>query len=160
MIEETAMVVATEGEFAWVETQRQSACGSCSASKGCGTATLSKVLGQRRTRVRALNRANAETGDTVLIGIQENALVRGSLAMYAMPLVLMLGAALVGHGLGQTFGRDPEGMSMLFGLLGLGAGFLWLRRFSRRVSDDPRYQPVILRRLSQFQIMENRAPSH
>ena len=37
---------------------------------------------------------------------------------------------------------------MLSGLLGLGLGFLVVRALARRFRDDPRYQPVVLRRMS------------
>ncbi|NIP74421.1 MAG: SoxR reducing system RseC family protein [Gammaproteobacteria bacterium] len=148
MIEESATVVATEGELAWVETQRQSACGSCAARSGCGSAALSKVLGQRRTRVRAVNQTGARVGDSVIVGIRERALVRGSLAVYAVPLVALLSVALLGDILASAFGANREAMTILFGLAGLLAGLGWLRRFAGRVSRDPRYQPVILRRIS------------
>lgn len=143
MIEETAKIVELEGEFAWVETQRESACGACAVNKGCGTATIAKVLGKKRTRVRAINRLNAKLGDEVVIGIQEQALVRGSIAVYAVPLVFLLLGGMLGEWLGQ--GSDSEWRAILFGLLGLGAGFLWLVRFSRKVRTSPSYQPEILR---------------
>jgi len=155
MIEETGQVVEVEGEFAWVETQRQSTCGSCAANKGCGTAVLSKVLGQKRSRVRALNRAGARPGDTVTVGIQEDALVRGSLAMYAVPLLALLGGGLVGQYLQQSYGSG-EGLVILAGLLGLFGGLLWLRGFSRRAQSNPRYQPVVLRKVSPLYSSENR----
>ena len=106
MIEETAKIVELEGEFAWVETQRKSACGACAVNKGCGTATIAKVLGKKRTRVRAINRLNAKLGDEVVIGIQEQALVRGSIAVYAVPLVFLLLGGMLGEWLGQ--GSDSE----------------------------------------------------
>ncbi|MGA7801176.1 MAG: SoxR reducing system RseC family protein [Gammaproteobacteria bacterium] len=147
MIEESARVVALDGEFAWVETERKSACGSCAANKGCGTAALAKVLGQRRTRVRALNRPGAAVGDEVLIGLDERALVRGSLAVYAVPLLALLAGALFGQYMAVQLGlADVEGTTVLAGLAGLGVGLLWLRGFGRRIQRDGRYQPVILRR--------------
>lgn len=143
MIEETAKIVELDGDFAWVETQRESVCGACAVNKGCGTATIAKVLGKKRTRVRAFNRLNAKLGDQVVIGIQEQALVRGSIAVYAVPLVFLLLGGLFGEWLGQ--GSDSEGLAILFGLFGLGAGFLWLVYFSRKVRTSPSYQPDILR---------------
>jgi sigma-E factor negative regulatory protein RseC len=143
MIEETAKIVELEGEFAWVETQRKSACGACAVNKGCGTATIAKVLGKKRTRVRAINRLNAKLGDQVVIGIPEQALVRGSIAVYAVPLVFLLLGGMFGEWLGQ--GSDSEGLTILFGLLGLGAGFLWLIYFSKKISSSSSYQPEILR---------------
>ncbi len=146
MLEEQGKVVAVDVGFAWVETQRKSACGSCSVNKGCGTGVISKVVGQRATQVRALNRINAKVGDEIVIGLNDQALVRGSLAIYAAPLIAMLFAALLGDLVGQELQLNSgEGLTIIFGLAGLGVGFLWVRNFSRRIADDIRYQPVILR---------------
>lgn len=145
MIEEHAVVVATEGEFAWLETERKSTCGSCAARKGCGTGVLAKVVGRKMTRVMALNRAGASAGDAVVVGIDESSLVRGSLAVYAAPLLALFAGALLGeYGLSQTLG---EGGVLIGSVGGLLAGLAWLRRFSRRSRTDPRYQPVVLRNL-------------
>lgn len=148
MIEETARVVAAEGEFVWVETQRQSTCGSCAARQGCGTATLAKVLGQRRTRVRALNRNVARVGDQVVVGIHERALVRGSLAVYAVPLLGLLAGGTVGAQLQARLQLPGEVLTLAAGVVGLVAGLLWVKGFTRRIRGDSRYQPVVLRRLA------------
>ena len=101
MIEETGQVVEVQGEFAWIESERSSTCGGCSVRSGCGTAALAKVLGQRRVRLRVLNHVNARVGDTVVVGIAESGLVRGSLAVYVVPLAAFLGGALAGQVLGN-----------------------------------------------------------
>lgn len=145
MIEERARVISVDQGHAWVETRRQTACGSCAASKGCGTSVIAKVLGNRRSRVRAIDPVGVRLGDEVLVGIEESALVRGSFAVYTMPLFTLLAAALAVRGLWPGAGEPAV---VLAGLAGLAAGLLWLRLFARRVSADPRYQPVILRRLS------------
>ena len=142
MIEENAVVVATEGEFAWLETERKSTCGSCAARKGCGTGVLANVVGRKMNRVVALNRAGAQAGDAVIVGIDERFLVRGSMAVYAMPLLGLFAGALLGE-----VWQGGDFAAMLGGALGLALGLAWLRRFSRRSQTDPRYQPVILRRL-------------
>jgi sigma-E factor negative regulatory protein RseC len=144
MIEETAHVVETEGEYAWVETQRRSSCGSCSA-KGCGTGALSKVLGRRSQRLRVRNPIDARPGDAVVLGIDEQALLRGSLAVYIVPLLAMLAGALLGEVLAPQWGSEPETLSLLLGLAGLAAGFFWLHRYNRRLSADERFMAVILR---------------
>ncbi|HKK05729.1 MAG TPA: SoxR reducing system RseC family protein [Gammaproteobacteria bacterium] len=147
MIEETATVVERSGEFAWVETQRQSTCSACSANKGCGTGVLSRVLGQRTARMKVLNPIGAQVGDSVVVGMHEAALIRGSLAVYLAPLIAMLVCAVVGQNLaGQIGSANPEPLTIAFGIGGLVLGGVWLRRFTRRIRDDQRYQPVILRR--------------
>lgn len=144
MIEETAHVVDTEGEYAWVETERRSSCGSCSA-KGCGTGALSKILGRRSQRLKVLNPVEAKPGDEVVLGIREQALLKGSVAVYIVPLLAMLGGALLGEGVAPQWQSDAETLSMLFGLFGLAAGFFWLYHYNRGVSADERFMAVILR---------------
>jgi sigma-E factor negative regulatory protein RseC len=147
MLEETAQVVRIKGGEVWVETQRRSSCGSCSAEKGCGTATLSKVLGNRRNVVRVLSAIQLGVGDQVVIGIREQALVRGSLAVYAVPILLLLLGGLIGElGAQQFIWENAEFASVTLGISGLIAGLVWLKRFTRRIQNDPNFQPVVLRR--------------
>jgi len=150
MIEESARVTKIEGEFAWVEAQRQSTCGQCAAYKGCGTAVLGKVLGRRRTLMRARSLQGVNVGDEVVIGIREGALVRGSLAVYAVPLAgLLAGAGLGRYLAGRLLSGNMELVSVAAGLTGLMAGLVWVRYFTNQIADDINYQPVILRRRSE-----------
>jgi len=147
MLEETAQVVRINGNEVWVETQRRSSCSSCSAEKGCGTATLSKVLGNRRNVVRVLSAMPLRVGDRVVIGIREQALVRGSLAVYAVPILLLLLGGLIGElGAEQFIWENAEFASVTLGISGFIAGLVWLRRFTRRIRNDANFQPVVLRR--------------
>ena len=147
MLEETAQVVRINGNEVWVETQRRSSCASCAAEKGCGTAALSKVLGNRRNLVRVLSAMLLRVGDRVVIGIREQALVRGSLAVYAVPILLLLLGGLIGElGAERFIWQNAELASVTLGISGLIAGLFWLKRFTRRIQNDPNFQPVVLRR--------------
>lgn len=149
MLEETAQVVSVDASGVWVETERRSSCSACSARKGCGTASLAKVLGQRRNRVRVLTEQPLRAGDRVVIGIREQALVRGSLAVYAVPLLLLLVGAVLGElGVEQGLWASRDLASLVLGIFGFGAGLLWLKRFTRRIRNDANYQPVVLRRFA------------
>ncbi len=144
MIEESARVIACQGDEVWVETQRKSACGQCAANKGCGTAVIGKVVGQKRARVRARNpqQTPVQVGDEVTIGIEESVLVRGSLVIYLLPLLSFFLFGLLGKALAeQLLLGGGEGLSILFSLLGLLVGFFWARRFA---GGEARLQPVIL----------------
>jgi sigma-E factor negative regulatory protein RseC len=145
MVEENALVVATEGDEAWVETSRRSSCGSCEA-KGCGTGALSRVLGRRSQRLRVKNPIAAQAGDAVVLGIPESALLLGSLVVYLVPLLALLAGGLVGEALAAQLALAQEAASILFALVALGGSFLWLRRFNRRAAADDRFTAVILRR--------------
>lgn len=150
MIEERALVVSLADNGIWVETQRRSACGQCAANKGCGTATLSKVLGTRRSHVRALNPKGTSVivGDEVIIGITEQALVRGSLAIYVVPLLSLFLFGVLGQALARQMAiSSPDLFVAGFSMVGLVLGFGWVRQFSRSIRDNPQYQPVLLRRI-------------
>lgn len=146
MIEETGIVVAREGEFAWVEAQRGSVCGACSVSKGCGTSALARLLPNRSARTRALNSAQADVGEHVVLGLNEGALLQGSVAVYLVPLLSLVGFAVLGETLAGQWLIGSEAWTIGFGALGFLAGGFWLRGFTRRITRDPRYQPVVLRR--------------
>ncbi len=150
MIEEHAQVIALENNDVWVETQRRSACGQCAANKGCGTATLARVLGNKRSRVRTLNpqATSVTVGDEVIIGINEQALVRGSLAVYTVPLLMLFVFGFLGQLLStQLLMTNQDILPIILGLSGLLLGFVWVRRFTQGIADDVRYQPVLLRRV-------------
>jgi len=148
VIEEPGLIVALEGNTAWVETQRSSACGSCDSEQGCGTALLAQALGNRSVRVRADNPLQAEIGEQVVLGLDESAMVRASLTLYLVPLLGLLGGAALGAaGAGRWLGPQVELVSIITGSLGLIGGLLWGRRFGLRTQRDRRYQAVVIRRL-------------
>jgi len=147
MIEETATVVKCEGEFAWVEAQRQTTCGNCAANKGCGTSVLAKVVGKKAARMRAINPIEAQVGDTVIVGMYEAALLKGSLAVYLFPLLFMMLFAITGNVVARQMHWQAEPVVILFAVAGLLVAGIWLRRFTRRIQYDNVYQPVILRQV-------------
>lgn len=156
MIEETAIVTATEGEFARVETQRRSSCGSCEAKSTCGTSALARVFGNRRNVVEVLNPIGAEAGDRVVVGLDESAFTRVSFLFYILPLLALFAGAVLGQWLAVQFGHvSTEPLSIICGLLGLSSSLYWLRRIAHNGNrNNGRYQAVILRRASSVQIID------
>ena len=146
MLEESGQVVDLDGHFAWVESERRSTCGSCTARTGCGTGVIARVLGRKRIRLRAVNRIDAAIGDHVVIGIAETGVVRGSLAVYAAPLAALLGGAIVGQLAGSYLLQTASDLPSIAGAAGgFFVGLVWLGRFSRTTQTDAAYQPVLLR---------------
>lgn len=141
MIEENAQVVKVEGDLAWVETRRRSSCGSCDAQRGCGTSALGKVLGQKPLHLKVRNSLDVRIGETVVIGLQDAALVRSSLIVYLLPLAAMIFAAL-----GVSAVVPADGWVALGGLAGLALGFGVVAAFGRRAAENPLYQAVMLKR--------------
>ncbi len=146
MITETARVVAVDDDgHVWVETQRKTACDSCAVQKGCGSGVLSRLFSGKRARLRVIDTLGAAVGDDVVIGIEDSLLVRSSFAVYLMPLVwMLLGAIAGGMVAGILQSTHVDGLSALGGLLGLAAGFLWLRRYARAAAGDAMRQPSLV----------------
>jgi len=148
VLKENAYVVSVKDETAWVETQRKSSCGSCQARKSCGTSVLQKVMGNKRTRLKVNNPDHFSVGDEVVLGLKEDALVKGSLLLYALPLLIMFGFAFVMNFFFQVFDIEfTEGFSILFSMIGLGLGFWIVFMSSRRLVDNTDYQAIILEKV-------------
>lgn len=138
MITENGKVVAIDGDRAWVQTIRNSACQSCAARHGCGQRALAGATGGRANQVLVANELEARVGDEVTLAIDEAALLRASLLVYAVPLLLMVAGAVLGHGAG---GQDL--MAIIGALSGLMGGFTLVRWLQRR--SIHRYEPRLIR---------------
>ena len=57
MLVETGRVVAVDPDGVWVETIRQSTCGSCAAQQGCGHSLLNRISDGKRSYIRVLSGA-------------------------------------------------------------------------------------------------------
>ena len=153
MIEERAIVVSVDGEFAIVETQRKSACGDCSTGAACGTSLIAKAIGQKRNRVRVHNPIQALPGDQVIVGLADSALPKLSFAFYIVPLLALFIGAVIFQWLGMKLNFiSTEPLSIGGGLLGLIAGLVWVRRYTSRSDGRKQYQAVILRRIENLSV--------
>lgn len=132
MIEEQATVVSVDGEMAELAIARRNACGSCTAKGGCGTSLLSSLFPQRQLRLRLANTVGARPGDRVVLGLDEGQLQRGSLLLYAVPLLGLLLGAIGGENLLLYLGGPQELGGVAGGLLGLIAGLSVVRERGRQ----------------------------
>jgi len=144
MIEEQAMVVSVLNKQVSVEIQRKSTCSSCSAKSSCGTSLLERLFGQRKQRYSLTSDIDLKAGDAIIIGMDENAYLRGSFMVYSLPLIVMLLGAITA----ESFAGNQSGefASIIGAAIGFAVGMLVVNRFGRRVLSDSRYQPVVLRR--------------
>ena len=144
MHETEGVVIRVEGDIAYIRAQRQSSCGGCSGNTSCGTASLASLFGNPLYRTH--NPIGAKAGDRVVIGVPEDALFRGALALYAPPLLLLLAGAIGGQAMAPTPDAG-EGYSIIGAALGVAASFFWARFHSARMVASGRYQPVILNKV-------------
>jgi sigma-E factor negative regulatory protein RseC len=147
MIEQTGVVVSVQGDMAEVESQRRGTCGGCAADGSCGTSLLTRYFGGKRSLLRAYNAIGAGPGDGVVVGIPEGTLLEASFLAYLVPLLSMIGTAMVGAQVADHLAPAyAEGVSALAGLGGLAVALAWLVGVGRAKSSDERYRPRILRR--------------
>jgi sigma-E factor negative regulatory protein RseC len=149
VIEESGIVVALDGRYALVRTERRSACGGCAANGACGTSLIERVLGRRSIEVVALNQAQAGVGDRVVLGISEDGLLSASLAVYLVPLGGLVGGALAGDAVsgGLGAGHMADFAGLLGAALGLSLALWWLRGYSSGSRQRPEHQAVVVSRL-------------
>jgi len=146
MIEETAIIIKREGEYAWVEKQRQSTCGSCSANKGCGTAVLGKVFEKRFVTVKARNQINAEVGAEVVIGLNESAMLKAAFLVYLLPLLIMITTAIFAEMVATMFQVELHDLSVAgLAIMGLLVTFKVVKRKMGNLANKSHYEPVIVR---------------
>ena len=78
MITESAVVTRRDGKLVELELQRNSTCGQCELSKGCGTGALGRLLGHRSKPIVIETDHDLKPGDRLQLGLSESALVIGS----------------------------------------------------------------------------------
>ncbi len=147
MIEERAVILSISNNnhnlsdsTATLEIERKIACGLCGKTRGCGNSIWGKLFAHQSTAFKAQNRINAKVGDSVIVGINERALLRSALLLYMVPLVTMMIGAILMNELLHT-----NAAAMFGAVVGLALGFIWVKGHtaaSRYFSDQ---QPVILR---------------
>ena len=150
MIEERAVILSLESEpsavdsTATLEIERKIACGLCGKTRGCGNSIWGKLFAHQSTAFKAQNRINAKVGDSVIVGINESALLKSALLLYILPLATMLIGAIL-----ATQIHDTNGYAMLGALVGLVLGLLWVKGHTMSSNYFKLQQPVILRLAAQ-----------
>lgn len=141
MIEEPGRVVALEPGAVWVQTHRGSTCSGCSARNGCGQGLMERLgSSDKRGLVRALCTLHLAVGDSVVIGVREDALLRGALLVYLFPLIALLASAVIASMISLE-----ESYVIVAGLAGFFASWLVVRHRDGKMAGDERLQPVVLR---------------
>ncbi|MGD9123759.1 MAG: SoxR reducing system RseC family protein [Desulfarculaceae bacterium] len=126
---EQGLVRAVKGGMAQVETVQSEACHQCNAQAACHG-----MGGARQRLVWALNQAQAQEGDRVLLALPRKGVLGAGFLVYILPiLILILGAAL-GQRLGPAWGWNPTNAAVLLGMGGLVVSWFFLRWLSKRLA--------------------------
>lgn len=156
MIEERAVILSLDNlsgdtnqtSIATLEIERKTACGLCGQTRGCGNSIWGKLFAHQSTAFKAQNRINAKVGDSVIVGINESALLKSAVLLYILPLVTMFLAAIV-----ASYIRDTHTSTMLGAALGLVLGLVWVKGHTMSNSYFKLQQPVVLRLAGQESVI-------
>lgn len=145
MLEEYAIVTACQGKQATLEIERRTACGLCGQKRGCGNAAWGKLLGHDSHAFSADNPINAQVGNSVVVGINESAVLSTSFYLYGVPLLSLIAGTVLAN---SVFTNQL--IVMLGAIVGLTLGFLWVKghligRNQSGLAYQKHYQAVILR---------------
>jgi sigma-E factor negative regulatory protein RseC len=148
MIEKPGVVIQVEDQFALVQTLSDSSCQHCVNHQGCGMANLTSMLRPKYGTVKVVNQLAAQVGDQVIIGLEENALLKTSLVFYLLPLLGLFSGA-IGYEWVVVMMQWPELeiLTVIASLLGLWMGLLQAQRINAKINKDTRYYPVILKKI-------------
>jgi sigma-E factor negative regulatory protein RseC len=146
MIEETARVIAIDNNQLLLEAETRAACNACAAKQGCGTSVLSKWIGRKFTRFQVPNTVNARVGDEVVVGLAEEAMLKGSVFVYLLPLLSMIGSALLADGLISTDAASRDLLVVVSAVAGFVLMLFISRWFLSTNSNRGRLTPVVLRK--------------
>jgi sigma-E factor negative regulatory protein RseC len=144
LLEQHAIVLKTEGNLAWVEARESGTCGSC-GSGGCSTRRLADLFGRRERAFPVDTVLRAGAGERIVIGIPSGALWKSAFRLYGLPLLLMLGGALLGQHLYGDLG------ALAFAVAGLVLAML----AQRSLRPSHALRPVMLRRADEIFLVKS-----
>ncbi len=140
ILETEAEILRIEGRWAVVRAARRSGCASCSVADGCGSGALGRVFGERDAIFRISNSFGGRAGERIVLGLAGPVLLKAALAVYLVPLVVMIGTAMLAGLAGWS-----DGPAALAGLAALAGSLAVVHLISRR-KEAGMARPVFLRR--------------
>ena len=117
MIEQQGQVVGVSGGCARVRLGGRSGCAACDAGKGCGAGVFGRLLQRRPLVLEFDNTIDAESGQSVVVGLPETLFLSLIARFYLLPLLAGLGGAAVGHYVSVRF-QAPEAWRDVAALMG------------------------------------------
>jgi len=134
--EQNATVSFIKGGYAYLKAESASACSSCSAKSSCGAKTVSKPDSNYTLRVK--NTLNLQQGDVVVLSLESNKLLLGTVIMYILPLIMLFIFAYLGK-----VGYGEAG-SITGGIMGLLGGLLFIRKILFKDGAAVQFEPTVI----------------
>ena len=120
---EEGVVIRIDTKNAWIKTVKTGACESCSSRGACQT-----LGGGQEMEVEAINSADAQIGDRVVIGFETGPLLKVSFLIYIFPILALITGAVIGQTCAPYLSLDPSAASMVSGFFLVFLSVLFIRR--------------------------------
>lgn len=134
--EQTGRVISLDGDFALIQVEG-GGCGRCHEKGGCGGQQLTQMFCSTPRQYRVKNPQGAKPGDLVSIVLPAGALSRYATLAYGLPLLGLIGGAVIG----DAVGGNPGGL--LGAALGMVLAWQLVRRRSRGIAGNSKNEPYI-----------------
>ncbi len=140
-MEEHGVVVENKGATVLIKTERKSACDSCASRKICYSISETEML------IEVDNPVGADVGDMVVYEVGAGSVIKAGMLLYLVPLLSFILGLVLGQGASGRFfaGQNPDLVAGLAGFLFLGAAFVGLKLYGRRLERDKAYRPHVLK---------------
>lgn len=140
MTQEFGTIETVDREWAWVKTQRKSACAHCGHKDHC-----QMVEGEDRMLVKAKNAAAGREGDEVELYLSAKTQLKCVFMVYMVPVIGLIVGAFLGNGVSPHIGLGPNVGIFLFAAAGLVGAFMLTRRFANRMETKNALTPLVKR---------------
>ena len=140
MASEEGIVIKCNKTTAMVKTIQSTACESCTEKDICNTTGGGKMM-----EVEAINTANAQLGDLVIVSFDTAQLFALSFLLYVFPIIVMIIGALYGEHIAKNFNGNPSTFSAILGFsfFFIAMGFVKLK--DKKARKSGKYRPEIIK---------------
>ncbi|MEE9445498.1 MAG: SoxR reducing system RseC family protein [Cocleimonas sp.] len=148
--EETVKVILVKEGYAYLETNKASACGSCASKTSCGSLNFfgsadvsnnKKSDKQIESGLKVLNTLNLKVGDSAVLAISSGTLLVGTFLLYILPLLsLMVFASIAKAFAGEI-------VSTMIGVIGFFVTVLFVRQMLNNQKFSNQFEPTLLRKV-------------
>ena len=149
MIEETATVVAINGNLVTVKSSIKSTCHSCNQQDDCGSGQIAKAIPHKSLTTRFKNsNFNLNIGDEVVIGLSQKSIISSALQVYMLPLIAMIIFAALGQFILVQQHGVHELVALMFAIIGGFLGHFIAKYLQTKQQTQLNLQPKLLRKCS------------
>ena len=133
MPDRIGMVIGNEADGrARIVIDRKGACDGCHGGEGGSHGgSCHTCLSSSKTESLVVNSVGARIGDIVRVSMESGNLLTGAALLYILPILTLLGGALLGLAQSATLGWDATNATVLGAAAGLAVGFVALMILDR-----------------------------